>query len=52
VQTATALGEDDPRYLPLLAAAATHLGGSLEPATQGDYMITHWVPAFALLALS
>lgn len=52
VEVAEALGEQDPRYVPLLDTAETHLAGSLEPATQGDYMITHWVPAFVLLALS
>jgi hypothetical protein len=51
-EVAEALGEEDPRYVPLLDAAGTHLAGSLEAATQGDYMITHWVPAFVLLALS
>jgi hypothetical protein len=52
VQVAEALGEEDPRHVPLLDAAGTHLAGSLEVATQGDYMITHWAPAFVLLALS
>lgn len=52
VHMADALGEDDARHGPLLDAAGAHLAGAVEAATRGDYMITHWAPAFVLLALS
>lgn len=52
MQVADALGEDDARHDPLLDAAGAHLAGSVEGATRGDYTITHWAPAFVLLALS
>jgi len=34
------------------AAADAHLRASLATATTGDYVGTHWLPSFALLALS
>lgn len=52
VHVAQRLGSEDGRYRPLLESAGSHLVGSLEAATGDDYMITHWAPAFALLALS
>jgi hypothetical protein len=33
-------------------AAATHLGASLAAATEGDYVGTHWLASFALLAVT
>lgn len=48
---ARALPEADPRRAPLRAAADEHLASSL-PHVTGDYMGEHWLPTFALLALS
>lgn len=52
VRVAERLGAEDGRYRPLLEAAGSHQVGSLEAATGDDYTVTHWAPAFALLALS
>jgi hypothetical protein len=40
----------DPRRVVALEAAETHLGASL-PHLAGDYMGSHWLATFALLAL-
>jgi hypothetical protein len=37
---------------PAERAAEAHLGASLSAATQGDYVGTHWLASFALLAVT
>lgn len=48
-QIAAALGDEHPVHAPALAAAARHLDASL-PHLADDYMGTHWLASFALLA--
>jgi hypothetical protein len=48
---AGALPANDPRTVPLSAAAETHLAAAL-PHLDGDYMGEHWLATFAVLALS
>jgi hypothetical protein len=36
---------------PVNAAISAHLAASLPAATEGDYVGTHWLASFALLAL-
>ena len=48
---ADALGSDDPRAAIMRDAAALHIAASL-PHIADDYMGTHWLATFALLALA
>lgn len=48
---AAALGERHPLHAPALATAAAHIRVSL-PHIADDYMGSHWLASFALLALS
>lgn len=52
VRVAERLGEADRRHRPLLEAAGRHVTAGLPAVVEGDYMVTHWVAAFAVLALS
>lgn len=49
-----ALSPQLPRQLqqPAAQAAERHLAASLQAATSGDYVGTHWLASFALLALT
>lgn len=49
-EIAAALGEDHPAAAPARAAADRHIAASL-PHIADDYMGTHWLASFALLAL-
>jgi hypothetical protein len=40
-----------PLAAPVRAAIDAHLAASLPAATEGDYVATHWLASFALLAL-
>ncbi len=51
VAIAAALPEDDERVAPMLAAAERHAGASLAQAAGSDYMVEHWLAAFAVLLL-
>jgi Protein of unknown function (DUF2891) len=42
----------DPRIPPCLAAAERHAEASLPHVTTSDYMVTHWLAAYAVLLLS
>jgi hypothetical protein len=47
------LAELDPGLRPIVEQAIdAHLAASLPAATEGDYVGTHWLASFALLALS
>ena len=41
----------DDLHLAIDAAMDAHLAASLSAATAGDYVGTHWLASFALLAL-
>jgi hypothetical protein len=49
---AAALPGDDPRAGPALAAAKTHAAAALPHAVGDDYMVDHWLAAYAVLLLS
>jgi hypothetical protein len=49
---AAALLDDDGRREPMLAAARRHAESALDRATGSDYMVEHWLAAYALLYLS
>lgn len=49
---AEALPSGDERVVACEDAAQRHADASLPDAATGDYMVTHWVPAFAVLLLS
>jgi len=49
---AEALPADDPRIPVCLAAARQHAEASLPHVTTDDYMVTHWLAAYAVLLLS
>jgi len=49
---AAALPADDPRSPVMLAAAERHAAASLDQAVGSDYMVEHWLPAYAVLYLS
>jgi len=49
---AEALGGDDPRSPVLLEAAQRHADASLAQVTGSDYMVEHWLAAYATLLLS
>jgi hypothetical protein len=42
----------DPRIPACLSAARAHADASLPHVTTGDYMVTHWLAAYAVLLLS
>jgi hypothetical protein len=49
---AESLPDGDARIGPALAAARTHLDEALPHVIGDDYMVEHWLPAYAVLALS
>jgi hypothetical protein len=49
---AEGLPPGDPRIGPAIAAARTHLDAALPHVTGSDYMVEHWLAAYAVLALS
>ena len=48
---AAALPDGDPRIEPALAAARRHAAAAL-PHVADDYMVEHWLAAYAVLLLS
>jgi hypothetical protein len=48
---AAALPEGDPRAAVMLDAAERHATASLDQAVGGNYMLEHWLPAYAVLYL-
>src|SRR2546430_880369 len=48
---AAALPDGDPRAPVMLDAAERHAAASLDPAVGSDYMVEHWLPAYAVLYL-
>lgn len=48
----TALGPADPRFAGLQHAAEPHANASLETVSGSDYMLEHWLAAYATLLLS
>lgn len=51
VAIAGVLPDDDPRIGPMLAAAERHADASLGQAAGSDYMVEHWLAAYAVLLL-
>jgi hypothetical protein len=49
---ANALDASDPRVLALLNTAEVHANASLGAVSGGDYMLEHWLAAYATLLLS
>jgi hypothetical protein len=49
---AGSLPADDARVEPAVAAARLHLAAALPHVTGSDYMVEHWLAAYAVLALS
>jgi hypothetical protein len=49
---AESLPRGDDRIVACEDAALRHADASLPDAATGDYMVTHWVPAFAVLLLT
>ena len=49
---AEALPSSDPRVGPMLAAVDRHSDASLAQATGSDYMVEHWLAAYAVLLLT
>ncbi len=49
---AAALPDNDGRREPMVAAARRHAESALDQATGSDYMVEHWLAAYALLYLS
>ena len=49
---AESLPADDARVEPAVAAARLHLAAALPHVTGSDYMVEHWLAAYAVLALS
>ena len=49
---AEALPSDDPRVAPMRAAIAVHCDASLSHAAGSDYMVEHWLAAYAVLLLT
>jgi hypothetical protein len=49
---AESLPDGDARIAPALAAARAHLDAALPHVTGGDYMVEHWLAAYAVLALT
>ena len=52
VRLAEALPDGDARVTPLLDAARDHAEASLPAVTGSDYMVEHWLAAYATLVLS
>jgi len=46
------LPEDDPRVEPALAAMRTHAAAALPHVAGDDYMVEHWLAAYAVLLMS
>jgi hypothetical protein len=46
------LPEGDPRIAPMLEAADRHATASLSQVAGSDYMVEHWLAAYATLLLS
>lgn len=51
IAIADALPEGDERIAPMLAAAGRHAEASLAQAAGSDYMVEHWLAAYAVLLL-
>ncbi|HYH13266.1 MAG TPA: DUF2891 family protein, partial [Thermomicrobiales bacterium] len=51
VAIADVLPERDGRIVPMLAAAERHADASLGQASGSDYMLEHWLAAYAVLLL-
>ena len=51
VAVARSLPDGDERIAPMLAAAERHADTSLAQATGSDYMVEHWLAAYAVLLL-
>lgn len=51
VTIADVLPKEDPRISPMLAAAERHADASLGQAAGSDYMVEHWLAAYAVLLL-
>lgn len=49
---AETLPDDDPRVPVLRAAVQAHADASLDVATGSDYMVEHWLAAYAVLLVS
>lgn len=49
---AETLGDADPAYPALAGAAARHCRASLDAAVGSDYMVEHWLAAYAVLLLT
>jgi hypothetical protein len=49
---AVVAGPDDPRTAVLTAAAQAHLDAALPHVASGDFVGEHWLPTFAVLALT
>jgi Protein of unknown function (DUF2891) len=49
---AESLPDGDTRIAPALAAARTHLRAALPHVVGDDYMVEHWLAAYAVLALT
>jgi hypothetical protein len=49
---AESLPDGDARIAPALAAARTHLNAALPHVIGDDYMVEHWLAAYAVLALT
>lgn len=52
VRISGALRDGDSRIPAMLSAASAHAGASLPAVTGSDYMVEHWLAAFATLLLS
>jgi hypothetical protein len=48
---ARSLPEGDPRVPAMTDAARRHAGAALDAATGGDYVVEHWLAAYAVLLL-
>jgi Protein of unknown function (DUF2891) len=46
---ASALPDGDPSCEPMLDSARHQADGSLAEAVDGNYLVTHWLAAYALL---
>ena len=49
---AETLPPDDQRVSPAIEAASRHLAAALPHVTGSDYMVEHWLAAYAVLAMS
>jgi Protein of unknown function (DUF2891) len=52
LRLADAVGVDDPRAAVMRAAADRHLEAALPHVVGGDYVLEHWLAAYAVLLLS